>query len=143
MLLALMFVSCDQERDVKKIRQVFSETKYDEDIIKSLPLYDSLKNIIISNIDTIFKYRNSRNFVFHSNGKGTTTVQEDANSYQFYYNYGEATALSYGTGANDQKLIDGVSVENMPAFIYPSIDNILGNLAKEKYVASLCGQTAQ
>jgi hypothetical protein len=132
MLLALMFVSCNQERDVKKLRQVFSETKYDEDIIESLPLYDSLKSIIISNIDTIFKYRNSRNFVFHSNGKDTATVQEDANSYQFYYNYGEATALSYGTGANDQKLIDGVSVENMPAFIYPSINTIFRKLGKRK-----------
>ena len=61
---ALLLSSCDQERDAKKLRQVFSETKYDDDIIKSLPFYDSLKNIIISNIDTIFKFRNSRHFVF-------------------------------------------------------------------------------
>lgn len=133
LLFALLFVSCDEKRDVKKLRQVFSETKYDNDVIKNLPLYDSLKNIIISNIDTIFKFRNSRHFVFHSYANGdTATVQEDADSYQFYYNYGEATALSYGTGPNDQKLIDEVSVENIPAFLYPSVDTIFKKLGKSK-----------
>lgn len=132
-LFAILLVSCDQKRDLKKLRQVFSQTKYDDDIIKQLPLYDSLKNIIISNIDTIFKFRNSRHFVFHSYANGdTATVQEDENFYQFYYNYGEATSLSYGTGPNDQKLIDAVSVENMPAFIYPSVDTIFKKLGKSK-----------
>jgi hypothetical protein len=130
LLFTLLFVSCDQERDLKKLRKVFSETKYDDDIIKELKLYDSLKNIIISNIDTIFKFRNSKHFVYHGDtGKET---QEDANFYQFYYNYGEATSLSYGTGPNDQKLIDAVSVENMPAFIYPSVDTIFRKLGKGK-----------
>ncbi len=132
-LFAILLVSCDRKRDLKKLRQVFSETKYDNEIINKLPLYDSLKNIIISNIDTIFKFRNSRHFVFHSYANGdTATVQEDESFYEFYYNYGEATALSYGTGPNDQKLIDAVSVENMPAFIYPAVDNIFKKLGKSK-----------
>ena len=130
LLLGLLLVSCDHERDVKTLRKVFSETHYDTSVIKSLPLYDSLKNIIITHIDTIFKFRNARHFVFHSNEKDTATIREDANFYQFYYNYGEATSLSYGTGPNDQKLIDEVSVENMPAFIYPSIDKIFKKLCK-------------
>ena len=129
----LLLTSCDHQRDIKKLRQVFNQTAYDNDIISSLPLYDSLKNIIISNIDTIFKFRNSRHFVFHSYANGdTATVQEDAYFYEFYYNYGESTALSYGTGPNDQKLIDEVSVENMPAFIYPSVDTIFRILGKSK-----------
>lgn len=133
LLFGLVLTSCDQERDVKKLRQVFNQTTYDNDVINSLPLYDSLKNIIVSNIDTIFKFRNSRHFVFHTYANGdTATVQEDENFYQFYYNYGEASALSYGTGPNDQKLIDAVSVENMPSFIYPSVDTIFKQLGKNK-----------
>jgi hypothetical protein len=133
LLLGLLLSSCDHERDLKKLRKVFSQTTYDVDIVRSLPLYDSLKNIIISNIDTIFKFRNARHFVFHSYSNGdTATVQEDADFYDFYYNYGQSTALSYGTGPNDQKLIDEVSVENMPTFIYPSVDSIFKNLGKNK-----------
>ena len=129
-LLGILLVSCDHKRDIKKLRQVFNRANYENDIIKSLPLYDSLKNIIISNIDTIFKFRNSRHFVYHGDtGKET---EEDADFYQFYYNYGEATSLSYGTGPNDQKLIDEVCVENMPAFIYPSVDTIFKKLGKNK-----------
>lgn len=133
LLLGLLLVSCNNKRDIKKIRQTFNQTTYDSNIIKNVPLYDSLKNIIIKNIDTIFKFRNSRHFVFHLYANGdTATIQEDANFYQFYYNYGDATALSYGTGQNDQKLIDAVSVENMPAFIYPSVDRIFRKLGKDK-----------
>lgn len=120
-------------KNIKKLRQVFNQTTYDNDVIKNLPLYDALKSIIVINIDTIFKFRNSRHFVFHSYGNGdTATIQENADFYHFYYNYGEATALSYGTGPNDQKLIDEVNVENMPSFIYPSIDTIFKRLGKNK-----------
>ena len=133
LFIGLLLTSCNHERDVKKLRQIFSQTTYDSAVIKNLPLYDSLKKIIISNIDTIIKFRNSRHSVFHSYTNGdTATIQEDENFYRFYYNYGEATALSYGTGPNDQKLIDEVSVENMPAFIYPSVDTIFKQLGKNK-----------
>jgi hypothetical protein len=133
LLLGLSIISCDHKRDVKKLKEVFNQTNYESDVINSLPLYDSLKNIIISNIDTIFKFRNSRHFVFHSYSNGdTATTQEDANFYRFYYNYGGASALSYGTGPNDQKLIDEVSIENMPTFIYPSVDTIFKELGKNK-----------
>jgi len=133
LLLGLSIISCDHKRDVKKLKEVFNQTKYESDVINNLPLYDSLKNIIISNIDTIFKFRNSRHFVFHSYTNGdTATIQEDANFYRFYYNYRGASALSYGTGPNDQKLIDEVSIENMPTFIYPSVDTIFKELGKNK-----------
>ncbi|HEY0752011.1 MAG TPA: hypothetical protein VGD26_12700, partial [Chitinophagaceae bacterium] len=111
--------------------KVFSQTQYDNNIINSLQLYDSLKNILVSNIDTIFNFRNSRNFVFHSGANGdTATIQEDEDSYQFYYDYGEGTSLSYGTGPNDQKLINQVRLENMPAFLYPSVNAIFKKLGK-------------
>lgn len=133
LFIGLLFTSCEHRRDVKRLRQVFRQTNYDNDIIKNLQLYDSLKDVIILNIDTIFKFRNSRHFVFHSYSNGdTATVQEGENFYQFYYNYGEATAFSYGTGPNDQKLIDEMSVENMPAFIYPSVDIIFKKLGKNR-----------
>ena len=133
LLLAILLASCNQERDLKKLRQVFDETKYDEDVIKNLPLYDSLKNIIIVHIDTIFKFRNSRNFVFTSNANGdTATVLKEANSYDFYSDYGQATALSYGTGPKDQKLIDVVGLKNMPSFIYPSVEKLFKKIGKDK-----------
>jgi hypothetical protein len=120
----LTFASCEEKRDEVKLRQVFKETYFDQDIIQSLPLYDSLKNIIILNIDTIFKFRNSRHFVFYSNGKDTATIQENAHSYDFFYNW--------RTGSNDQKLIKDVNIENLPAFIYPSVDTIFKKLGKRK-----------
>ncbi|MCU7550126.1 hypothetical protein OCK74_13465 [Chitinophagaceae bacterium LB-8] len=130
LLFGFVLISCEHKRDVKTLRKLFNETNYDTAVIQSTPLYDSLKNIIISYIDTIFKFRNSRHFVYHGDtGKET---QEDADFYNFYYNYGEATSLSYGTGPNDQKLIDEVSVENMPTFIYPSVDRIFKQLGKDK-----------
>lgn len=132
LLFGLLLISCDHEQDVKTLRKVFSETHYDTSVIQSLQLYQSLKDIIITHIDTIFKFRNARHFVFHTNGKDTATIREDANYYKFYYNYREATSLSYGTGPNNQKLIDEVNVENIPAFIYPSVDTIFRKLGKNK-----------
>ena len=35
---------------MKTLRKVFSQTNYDTAVIQSLPLYDSLKNIIISHM---------------------------------------------------------------------------------------------
>ncbi|RYZ49364.1 MAG: hypothetical protein EOP49_16440 [Sphingobacteriales bacterium] len=128
--LGLCLISCDHKRDTEKLRQVFAQTNYDDELLKGLPLYDSLKNIIMSNMDTIFKFRNSRHFVYHGDtGKET---REDADHYMFFYNYGEAASLSYGTGPDDQKLIDEVSVENMPAFIFPSVDSIFKKLGKDR-----------
>src|SRR5437762_1734350 len=121
-LVGLALVSCEHKRDVKTLRRLFNQTTYDPTVIQSLPLYDSLKNIIISNIDTIFKFRNNKHFVYHGDtGKET---KENSDFYEFYYNYGQATAMSHGTDSTNQKLVDDVSVENMPTYIYPSVDKI-------------------
>src|SRR6476660_1298015 len=90
LLFLLLLASCAHQPDRKKFRQAFRQSKYENEVINGLPLYDSLKNILVGNIDSIFKYRNSMHFVFHSYANGdTATVREDANFYWFYRYNGE------------------------------------------------------
>lgn len=115
------------------LNELLTHSSYDKEIIRGLPLYDSLKEIIISNIDTIFKYRNSKHFVYYGGGKDSgKLVQENSTFYDFYYDYGEPTALSYGKDTGKQKLIDEISLENMPAYIYPSVRKIFQELGRNK-----------
>ena len=113
-LLWLGMISCEH----KSLRKLFNQSTYDQQVIESLPLYDSLKNIIVSNIDTIFKFRNSKHLLYHGDtGKET---QEDADFYIFNYSYD-----------THSKSIDELR-ENIPEFIYPSIDKLFKKLGQDK-----------
>jgi hypothetical protein len=80
-------VACQSDKTDRKARDVLAQSKFDKDVINSLSTYDSLKSILLENIDTIFQFRNDRHFVFHRYQDGDTgTVQEDANFYLFTYN---------------------------------------------------------
>ncbi len=129
-ILGLILFSCDDKPSQKELKNLFNQTSYDTSIIQKLYLYDSIKNIIVKNIDTIFKFRNSRNIVTYTDEKGKTTQRiENSDFYTFDKDYGHATRLSYGTGPNNQKLIADVNLENMPTFLFARIDrlfNILG-----------------
>lgn len=126
----LTFLSCNNKRE---LRQVYKQATYDSDIIGSLALYDSLKNILILNIDTIFKLRNRKNFVFHSYASGdTATVQENSDFYHFYYNYDQLTPYNSGTGADGNNRTDEINEETIPATIYPIVSNLMKRLGNRR-----------
>ena len=110
-LLSLVLFSCDHE---KAKQAVFQKTPFDLQVIANLPLYDSLKNIMVNNIDTIFKFKDSRHFVYHGDTKRTT--QENADFYIF--NFTEPGRSEDG-------------IDNMPAFLYPNVERIYRKLGKD------------
>lgn len=105
LLLILVLFSCDHDRAKKA---VFQKTTFDQNVIGNLPLYDSLKNIMANNIDTIFKFKDSHNLVYHDDTKAAT--QEDADFYIF--NFTEPGQSEDG-------------IDKMPAFLYPSVEKNL------------------
>ena len=131
-ILGLILFSCDNQPSERELRNLFNQNSYDTSVIEKFYLYDNIKNIIVKNIDTIFKFRNSRHIVTYTDEKGKTTQrQENSDFYTFYKDYGHSTRLSYGTGANDQKLIDEVNLENMPKFIFLRLTVYSNFLEKE------------
>jgi len=127
--IGLLLISCEHKADQQALQDLFSRTTYDTTVIQKLFLYDSIKNIVINNIDTIFKFRNNRNIVTYTDEKGKI-IQKHENSYTYTFDkdYGHATQLSYGTEPDNQKLIADVNLENMPKFIFLKVDSLFAIL---------------
>ncbi len=119
--------SCEQKENNEPLKKLILETTFDTGVIQNLYLYDSLRNIIISHIDTIFKFKNERNFV--TNEKGSH-IQEDAYEYRFNY-YPEGVKRIHGT-VKEAREIDPFSLEKMPAYIYPSVESIFKKIGNNR-----------
>ena len=121
----ILLASCEHNRDDESLYRILQREESDTGVINGFPYYDSLKRILVANVDTIFKFRNSRNLVFHSYSNGdTATIQEDEDSYQFYYNYPEKS--------EGQQFIKEVSLENMPEHLFPSVEAIFKKLKHDR-----------
>ena len=73
--IATMFLSSSKsDNSTKELEEAFRKEEFDQYVVNNFPLYDTLKNVFISNIDTIFNYRDSIN--------GTQEL-----SYNFIYPY--------------------------------------------------------
>lgn len=70
----MLLLSCQSDNSTKELEEAFRKEEFDQYVLNNFSLYDSLKNVFIANIDTIFNYRDSIN--------GT---QES--SYNFIYPY--------------------------------------------------------
>ena len=113
-LSAFSFIACSQKTDKSNIRDVFKNESFDPAIIRDLNLYDSLKTIIVSNIDTIFNFRNEKS---RKNGS-----QHDEEWFNFNCEFGKGSSS------------DDVSLETLPAFIYPRVDGLIKKLGPDKIV---------
>lgn len=109
LLLPLFFAalaSCHQKDNSRAIEQYLNHIPFDKDVIALLPYYDSIKNIAIANMDTIFSFRNSRNIVDYSDGSGhIERRQEDNSEYEFSYDFEKG------------KFLDYMSNNDMPEFV--------------------------
>ena len=106
--LEFLLVACTSKNNEQALRQLFDSTKFDTTIKRDLPFYDSIKELAIANIDTLFKFRNSRNIIdyYNENGK-STKEQRDEIEYNFFY--------SFTTG----EFIDQSSNSTLPDFLVP------------------------
>ncbi|MES2851054.1 MAG: hypothetical protein V4685_18530 [Bacteroidota bacterium] len=119
---------CYGQRDKKSSENIFYQTMVDTNVVQNLYLYDSLRNIILSNIDTLFKFKNKTNFVFYADKK--RSIQEDAYSYRFNY-YPDGVKRPHDT-VEEARKNDPYSLDKMPAFIYPYIENIFKKIGNDK-----------
>jgi hypothetical protein len=114
--LTIIFLpSCRGKNNVKDVQVIFNNEIFDKEIIKNFNLYDSLKNIFVLNIDTIFKYRDET--------KQNEKASVNTLSYRFDY------PLAYKN--ND----DEISFSTIPKFLFNRIDTIFKKLSADKIVA--------
>ena len=103
---------CTANKTTKTIKEVFDHELFDTTVISNLPLYDSLKNILVTNIDTIFTYRNAK----RASGHTTSSVLPEEFFFNFIYipKKGESS--------------DKISLETLPASVYSKVENICHRL---------------
>jgi hypothetical protein len=107
-LLGLLLVACSSKNNEQALRQLFDSTKFDTTIKRDLPFYDSIKELAIANIDTLFKFRNSRNIIDYYNENGKSIKQQrDEIMYSFFYS------------ATTREFIDNSNSSVLPDFLVP------------------------
>ncbi|MEX8548039.1 MAG: hypothetical protein V5804_10605 [Mucilaginibacter sp.] len=118
-IILISFSACAQNK--KDLRTLLQQTPFDKTLIANLPQYEKLKNIVFLNLDTIFKFRNSQHIIDYHEGNKVTKKQQGDYQYEFFKNYVPKSHLA-----------EGLSLENMPSNIYPSINKIFTTLGKDK-----------
>src|SRR5437763_1748342 len=97
-VLSLVIISCGQHLDKKGMETFFNQTAFDKVVVENLPYYDSIKNIAVAHLDTIFNFSNSRHIVDFSDGKGNIEKrQEDESSYSFSYDFMQHKFIDYSS----------------------------------------------
>lgn len=71
------------EPTITEKKQVFKNISYDKKIIAGYEHYNDLAQLLLNNIDTIFKYKNARNYVIMVNGDKQTKQLKSENCYTF------------------------------------------------------------
>jgi hypothetical protein len=112
-------IACSEKTPSKTIQEVLDHEQFDTNIIRRLPLYDSLKNILIVNIDTIFNYRNAKTKVIN----GVDSIEIEDLSYGFIYmpDKGESS--------------DKISLETLPPPIFLKIDSLCHQIGQNRIYA--------
>ena len=109
-ILTVLCNSCNSHdaNDQKNLQKIFNKESFDQDIINALPLYDSLKTIILRNKTSIIDYRDKISH-FNKDLKIDTSHISDTEPYFFIF-------LS-GKGTSDQS----ISLNTLPKIILDSI----------------------
>ena len=123
----LFILSCSSQKaesidNRKEVKEVFDKECFDKSIINALPYYDSLKNIILINKDTILKYRDAKTTGHSYNEKGEDSAPVISGSYAFIYLTGRGESS------------DAIGLNTIPAIILDSIENICKYLSPSRIV---------
>jgi len=113
-LFAILY-ACSSQKPSKTIKDVFNQEQFDSNVINHLSLYDSLKNILVANVDTIFGYRKVKR---GSDNKATAIPPDDFHNFIFIPGKGESS--------------DKISLETLPPFIYSKVDSICRKLGENR-----------
>jgi hypothetical protein len=123
LIITFSLSSCNNWHNKKALSDLIKKTTYDTSIIRNLPLYDTLKEILVANLDTIFKFRDARAYVYHGSGEDSgQTTHERHHFYIFFYNWN----LNHGSSEDD------ISPKTLPAFVYPVVKHFFEALGKEE-----------
>jgi len=108
--------ACRAQKTTKSVKEVFNQEQFDTTVISHAFLYDSLKNILVVNIDTIFNYRNAK----RASENKANPIPPEKSFFNFIYiaDKGESS--------------DKISLETLPATIYSKVDNICRQLGSNK-----------
>jgi hypothetical protein len=126
-LLILLFtvISCKRKHEKNDVEVFFNQTSFDREIIQNLPLYNSIKDIAVTNLDTIFKFSNSRHIVDVSDENGKIERrQEDQSSCNFSYDFKKHSFFDFSSDhalpSNIEKLLsvcfDKLGAQNIGGF---------------------------
>jgi hypothetical protein len=115
--------SCNNWHNPKALSDLYKKTTYDTAVIHHLVLYDSLKDILIPNLDTIFKFRDARIPVYHGSGPDSARVTYEHRDFYTFY-------LKWDSSAETSE--DYISLKTMPAFIYPAVKHSFEALGKDR-----------
>jgi hypothetical protein len=131
-LFIVFIVACNDKTSQKQLKELFDKNVYDTDVINKLYLYDSIKNTAIKNIDTIFKYKNERNFISYTDEEGVIKErQENSYYYRFKNNQDNSARISYSTQSDFQKQVDNDELNNLPKFIFFQLDTLFKTLGEK------------
>lgn len=111
-LFAILY-ACSSQKPSKTIKDVFNQEHFDSNVVGRLAVYDSLKNILVTNVDTIFGYRKVKR-EFDNNA--TAIPPDDVYNFIFIPGKGESS--------------DKISLETLPPFIYSKVDSICRKLGE-------------
>jgi hypothetical protein len=130
LIITSLLSSCNNWHNQKALIDLYNKTTYDTTIIHHLALYDSLKGILITNLDTIFKFRDARTPVYHGSGpdSGRTTYE-----HQDFYMFD----LKWDSSAEQSE--DYISLKTLPAFVYPAVKHSFEALGKVRIGAIMIG----
>lgn len=108
--------ACTAQKTTKTVKEVFRHEQFDTGVINRLYLYDSLKSILVANLDTIFSYRNAKIF----SEKKPTHPEETLFNFIYIPEKGEPS--------------DKIGLETLPAAVYSKVDNICRQLGSNRIV---------
>ena len=77
-------LSCNSEPTMNEKREVFKTVAFDKEIIADLTKYDALASILLSNLDSIIKYKNARNYVIVIDNNEQSQQLREENCYMFF-----------------------------------------------------------
>ena len=123
LIMTFSLPSCTNWHNPKALSDLYNKTTYDTAIVYYLALYDSLKDILISNLDTIFKFRDARTPVYHGSGPDSgRATYEHHDFYMFFFKWDSSAETSEGY----------ISLKTLPAFVYPAVKRSFEALGKDR-----------
>ena len=76
-LMAILSCTCTAQRATKTVKDIFNHELFDSGVISRLPLYDSLKNILVNNKNSNCEFINKAMMYYLEEFKGEMPFVDD------------------------------------------------------------------